>query len=95
MNYAFNPALFKALFQTAIEDYKDHFQHEDDSESSPDKLIQAMGQAIDVMERADSDKAARLENQSSLEATEVSEIGDYALSILETCITHRETETGQ
>ena len=95
MNYAFNPALFKALFQATIDEYKDYFQHEDDSDDSPDKLIVAMNQAIDVMERADSDKTVKSGNQSPLEESEVSEIGNYALSILEMCLTHIETASGQ
>ena len=95
MNYAFNPALFKALFQATIDEYKDYFQHEDDSDDSPDKLIIAMNQAIDVMERADSDKTVKSGNQSPLEESEVSEIGNYALSILEMCLTHIETSSGQ
>ena len=95
MNYGFNPALFKALFQTSIDDYKEYFLHEDDSDNSPDKLIVAMNQAIDVMERADSDKSVKTENQSPLEEREVTEIGDYALSILAMCVTHIETESGQ
>ena len=95
MNYGFNPALFKALFQTSIDDYKEYFQHEDDSEDSPDKLVMAMNQAIDVMERAGSGKSVKTENQSPLEEKEVSEIGDYALSTLEMCVTHIETETGK
>ena len=95
MNYAFNPALFKALFQATIDEYKDYFQHVDDSDDSPDKLIVAMNQAIDVMERADSDKTVKSGNQSPLEESEVSEIGNYALSILEMCLTHIETASGQ
>ena len=69
MNYAFNPALFKALFQTTIDDYRDHFQFDENSENSPDKLIIAMNQAVDVMERADSDKSVKAGNQSPLEAS--------------------------
>ena len=95
MNYAFNPALFKALFQTTIDDYRDHFQFDENSENSPDKLIIAMNQAVDVMERADSDKSVKAGNQSPLEASEVSEIGNYALTILDMCLTHIETATGK
>lgn len=95
MNYAFNPALFKALFHTSIDDYKEIFKQETDSDSSPDKLVQAMDQAIDVMQRADSDKSAKAENENPLNTAEVSEIGDYTLSILDMCLTHIETATGQ
>lgn len=95
MNYAFNPALFKALFHTSIDDFKDYFEKEADDESSPDKLIQAMDQAIDVMERADSDIKSKQGKEYPLSSAEVSEIGDDTLSILDLCLTHIEKVTGQ
>ena len=95
MNYAFNPALFKALFQATIDDYREHFQLKDDDENSPDQLIRAMKLAIDEMERADSDKTAKTSNQSPLEISEVTKIGDNAMSILDMCISKIETATGQ
>lgn len=95
MNYAFNPDLFKALFHTTIDGYKDIFQQQSTDETSPAQLVQAMDQAIDVMQRADSDKSVRAEHLSPLGTDEISEIGDYTLSILDMCLTHIETNRGE
>ena len=95
MNYAFNPDLFRALFRTTIDEYKDVFEQESDDDTSPARLVKAMEQAIDVMQRADSDKSVQAEHLSPLGKDEITEIGDYALSILDMCLTHIESSKGE
>lgn len=89
MNYSFNPALFKALFHTTINAYQDIFKQEAGADTSPGQLIQAMDQAIDVMERADADKKTKPE-MFPLKSEEVTEIGEHALSIIDMCLHHIE-----
>lgn len=88
MNYAFNPELFKALFHSTIDEYKDVFEQQTNDDTSPAQWVKAMDQAIDDMQRADSDKSVQSEHLSPLEKDEITEIGDYAISILEMCLTH-------
>lgn len=63
-----------------------------DAESSPERLLAAMTQAIDVMERAESDVLSP-SSENSIAEKEVSEIGDYVLTLIEGLLGHVQAES--
>ena len=88
MNYAFTPELPKALFHAAIDEYKDVFKQETTDDTSPAQWVKAMDQAIADMQRVDSDTSLQSEHPSPLAKDQITKIGDYAISILDMCLTH-------
>lgn len=67
-----------------------------DDENSPTQLIAAMGQAIDVLERKDSDEAISGQHVSTaIDDKDISQIGDYALTLIEGLVGLVQAESGQ
>jgi hypothetical protein len=93
MDLSFNARTFRSLLHSAVADHIADFTADSSSEEAPEQLLAAMEQAIDVMERADADKAAR-NGQTVLSASEITEIGDYALGLLEVIVERVESVTG-
>jgi hypothetical protein len=95
MELSFNARRFRSLLQNAVADHMADITADSDStsEETPEQLLAAMEQAIDVMERADVDKAAR-NGEMVLSATEITEIGDYALGLLEAIVERVESKSG-
>ena len=65
-----------------------------DDEKSPARLIEAMEKAIDVMERADADAQAKAKALASSE-NDATQIGDYALTLIEGIADHIRTDVDQ
>lgn len=100
MDYSFKPSTFRELFHKAIDRYiADEAQTEDEDSHSPHSLVAAMDQAIDVMARADADSkvkpAMSAESIGTLDEKEITEIGQYALDILEGLVSYVQTKTGE
>jgi len=103
MDYSFNAKTFKDLFHNAVHDYLSDESASDQqgvkSANSPRDLLAAMDQAIDVMTRADADrvvqKSMTAESIGMLEEKDISEIGQYAIDILEAMVAHVQTVTGE
>ncbi len=89
MDYSFNAKNFRELFHSSIEAYASTLEKGKVSDDihSPQNMIAAMEQAIDVMARADSDLSIKTklsaESSGLLEEKEITEIGGYALGLLE------------
>ena len=98
MDYSFNAKTFRTLLHAAIADHISEItaQTAGDSttEETPEQLLAGMEQAIDVMERADADVAAR-QGEAVLSVDEITEIGDFALGLLEAIVDRVETSSGR
>lgn len=95
MDFSFNAKKFRSIFQGTVDEY---FQNasESDDENSPQQLVAAMMQAIDVMERKDADAVVGSRVSSDVIADkDISQIGDYALTLIEGLVSHVQTEIGQ
>jgi hypothetical protein len=64
------------------------------AEDTPEQILAGLEKAIDVMERADADAGAR-QGEAVLSDAEVTEIGEYALGLLEAIVQRVETATGR
>ena len=104
MDFSFNAQTFRDLFHNAVADYlgKETLQSDgaaDDNDKVPQNLITAMDQAVDVMARADSEFVSKgnisTADMSVLEQKEISEIGDYALELLEAMVAYIEDKSGE
>lgn len=101
MDYTFNPKTFRDLFHAAIDDYLAQDDTGSDDMHSPLTLASAMDQAIDVMARADADADAFVkqtmsaESMGMLEEKDITEIGSYALELLEGLVAYVEEKSGQ
>ncbi|MGB5396464.1 MAG: hypothetical protein WBN96_04895 [Gammaproteobacteria bacterium] len=98
MDFSFNANHFRDLFKAAAEDHL-HTQKAQagDDVNASQNIVPAMLQAIDVMQRADTDFATRgrqAEAEPPLRAEEITEIGDYALSLLEALVSNEEDVSG-
>ena len=93
MDLSFNAGRFRSLLHSAVADHIADITGDSSSEETPEQLLAAMEQAIDVMERADADKATR-NGKMVLSATDVTEIGDYALGLLEAIVERVESVSG-
>ena len=93
MDFSFNARRFRSLLQGAVADHIADITTDSESGETPEQLLAAMEQAVDVMERADADKATR-NGKMVLSATEITEIGDYALGLLETIVERVESVSG-
>ena len=98
MDYSFNAKTFRTLLHAAI---ADHFSEisaqtagDSTTEETPEQLLAGMEQAIDMMERADADAAAR-QGEAVLSNAEISEIGDFALGLLEALVDRVEVASGR
>jgi hypothetical protein len=96
MDFSFNANLFRTLFESAATAHlATQKVAEKDDPNASHHLVPAMMQAIDVMARADSEFATKRDHDDRppLTANEVSEIGEYALSLLEALVANEEAET--
>lgn len=95
MDFSFNAKNFRSIFQTTVDEYFQAASASED-ENSPQQLIAAMMQAIDVLERKDADVAASGQASSDVIGDkDISQIGDYAFTLIEGLVGHVESETGQ
>ncbi|UCB55485.1 MAG: hypothetical protein JSW45_02850 [Thiotrichales bacterium] len=93
MDYSFNAKTFRTLLHSAVADHISELTADSAGEQSPEQLLSAMEQAIDVMERADADAAVK-QGETALSAAEVTEIGDFSLGLLEAIVGRVETASG-
>jgi hypothetical protein len=104
MDFSFNAQTFRDLFHNAVSDYLENEALETDGSANDNvnvaqNLITAMDQAVDVMARADSDVASNgnisTADMSVLEQKDISEIGHYALDLLEGIVSYIEDKSGE
>lgn len=99
MDFSFNAGTFKDLFHNTVADYLKDVEPDRDDVNSPDNLLAAMDQAIDVMARADADSAVQnemtAESIGMLEEKDISQIGQYALDLLEAMVSFVQNKTGE
>jgi hypothetical protein len=98
MDFSFNANNFRDLFQAAAEDHlRTQKAQAGDDVNASQNIVPAMLQAIDVMQRADADFAARdrqAEAELPLSQEDVTEIGDYTLSLLEALVSNEQDVSG-
>ena len=92
MNFLFNAKDFRSTLEQAVEEGIETSPLAQDAESSPERLLAAMAQAIDVMERAGADVASG-SSEKLIEEKEISEIGDYVLTLIEGLLGHVQAES--
>ena len=92
MNFSFEAKNFRSLLERAIEDGIEASPLAQDAESSPDRLLAAMVQAIDVMERAGADVLSE-SSENGVEEKDISQIGDYVLTLLEGLLGHAQASS--
>lgn len=99
MDFSFNATTFRDLFHNTVSDYIKDVVPDMDDVNSPHNLLAAMDQAIDVMARADADSVVQKEMSAEsigmLEEKEISQIGQYALDLLEAMVSFVENKTGE
>ena len=103
MLFTFNAKTFKPLFESAVKVYISEGGLETNDEHSLIGLVTAMNQAIDVIERADSDLNAHMNapeadagtHEKALSSEDIGQIGDYALTLLEAIVAEIQDRTGQ
>ncbi|MFV2004700.1 MAG: hypothetical protein ACC650_05800 [Gammaproteobacteria bacterium] len=104
MDFSFNANTFRDLFHNALSPYLDTGAMNDeewdkDDVNSPHNLCIAMDQAVDVMVRADADSAVQqkmsAESMGLLEEKDISQIGQYALDLLEGTVAFVQDKTGE
>jgi hypothetical protein len=98
MDYSFNAKTFRTLLHAAIADHIKEITaqnaSDDTAEETPEQLLAGMDQAIEVMERADADAAVK-PGEAVLSDEEITEIGDFALGLLEAIVDRVETVSGR
>lgn len=99
MDFSFKASTFRDLFHNAVDEYIDNAVAEEPAEDSPQSLLAAMDQAIDVMARADADSTVRkdmsAESIGLLEEKDISTIGQYTLGLLEGIVAYVQQITGE
>lgn len=99
MDFSFSANTFRDLFHNTVAEYIDVADPDEQDVSSPQNLVAAMDQAIDVMARADADSAVKkdmsAESMGLLEEQDVSKIGQYTLDLLEGMVSHVQDKTGE
>jgi hypothetical protein len=93
MDFSFNAATFRTLLHSAVAENMGDLTADSAAEETPEQLLAGMEQAIDVMERADADVAAR-QGEKVLSDAEVTEIGEFALGLLEAIVERVENASG-
>ena len=97
MDYSFNANTFRTLLHSAVADHINEITAQTaadaTAEETPEQLLAGMEKAIDVMERADADAAAR-QGETVLTDDEISEIGDFALGLLGVIVERVENASG-
>jgi len=99
MGFSFNANTFKDMFHHSVAKYlKDEVVDKDDV-NSPHNLLAAMDQAIDVMVRADADSSVQNDMSAGsiglLEEKDITQIGQYALDLLEAMVSFVQNKTGE
>lgn len=87
MDFSFNAKHFRSMLEQAVEGGIEASPLAQDPESSPGSLLAAMGQAIDVMQRAEADISSK-SSESAVEEGDISRIGDYVLTLIEGLLGH-------
>lgn len=108
MNFAFNASTFRDLLHNAVVKYLGDEVLDDkqgqQAMNSPQHLLAAMDQAIDVMVRAGDDSIVqnnrvlnngRSESMGVLEEKDISKIGQYTLDLLEGIVAFVQDKTGE
>ena len=99
MDFSFNANTFKDLFHNTVAEYIDDAVPDEQDVNSPQQLLAAMDQAIDVMTRADADRAVQknmtAESMGMLEEKDISKIGQYTLDLLEGMVAYVQNKTGE
>lgn len=99
MDFSFNANTFRDLFHNAVAEYIEDAEQGEKDVNSPQNLLAAMDQAIDVMARADADSVVQknmsAESMGLLEEKDISKIGQYALDILEAMVAFVQNKTGE
>lgn len=90
MEFSFSAKTYKDLFHNTVAPYLEGEEVNSDDVNSPHNLLTAMDQAVDVMARAEADRAEQkdmsAESMGMLEEKDISRIGQFALDILEAMI---------
>jgi len=99
MDFSFNSKNFRDLFHNSVEEYLKDEEVNSEDMNSPHNLLAAMDQAIDVMVRADADSVVQkdmsAESIGMLEEKDISQIGQYALDLLEGMVAFVQSKTGE
>ena len=99
MDFSFNANTFRDLFHNTVAEYIDAVAADEQDVNSPQNLLAAMDQAIDVMARADADSAVKkemsAESMGLLEEKDISKIGQYTLDLLEGMVSYVQANTGE
>ena len=99
MDFSFHANTFRDLFHNAVADFLEAEKVDKEDMNSPHNLQAAMDQAIDVMARADADSSVKktmsAESMGLLEEKDISQIGQYALDLLEAMVSSVQNKTGQ
>ena len=99
MDFSFNANTFRDLFHNTVAEYIDEASTDDQDVTSPQSLLAAMDQAIDVMARADADSAVQkemsAESMGLLEEKDISQIGQYTMDLLEGMVAYVQNKTGE
>lgn len=92
MDFSFDAKTFRNELARAVDGGVDVSPLSQDEESSPDRLLTALAQAIDVMERAESDVSVEA-SAGVVEHADISQIGDYVLTLIEGLLGHAQAST--
>jgi len=99
MDFSFKANTFRDLFHNTVTEYIEDSEQARQDVNSPQNLLAAMDQAIDVMARADADSAVQTdmtaESMGLLEEKDISKIGQYTLDLLEAMVAHVQEKTGE
>ena len=99
MDFSFSANTFRDLFHNTVAEYIDSADADEQDIGSPQNLVAAMDQAIDVMARADADldvkKDMSAESMGLLEEQDISKIGQYTLDLLEGMVSYVQDKTGE
>ena len=87
MIYSFEAKTFRQMLDMAVSEGVDTSPLAQDVENSPERLLEAMVQAIDVMERAEADLASN----GDIGEKDITEIGDYVMTLIEGLLGHAQT----
>ncbi|MCK5001855.1 MAG: hypothetical protein KAJ92_00635 [Gammaproteobacteria bacterium] len=89
MNYSFEAKTFRQMLDMAVSEGVDTSPLAQEAENSPERLLDAMRQAIDVMARAEADVAS----DGDIGEKDITEIGDYVMTLIEGLLGHAQTGT--
>jgi len=87
MDFSFNAKHFRSMLEQAVAGGIEASSLAQDAESSPERLLSAIGQAIDVMQRAEADVLSE-SPENVVEEKDITQIGDYVLTLIEGLIDH-------